>query len=104
MPPHPFASRTSYVIFCVLTPAVLLFAPARVCVQSLEEARLIFDKAVLASYKSVDHLATVWCEFAEMELRHNNYKEALGIRPHAELFALRRSRFAHTRCVGVGVL
>lgn len=30
-------------------------------------------------YKYVDDLATVWCEWAEMELRHNNFKSALDL-------------------------
>jgi pre-mRNA-splicing factor SYF1 len=30
-------------------------------------------------YKYVDDLATVWCEWAEMELRHNNFKAALEL-------------------------
>ncbi|WZZ01392.1 hypothetical protein YC2023_073720 [Brassica napus] len=34
---------------------------------------------VQVSYKTVDHLATVWCEWAEMELRHKNFKGALEL-------------------------
>lgn len=30
-------------------------------------------------YKYVDDLATVWCEWAEMELRHKNFKKALEL-------------------------
>lgn len=30
-------------------------------------------------YKYVDDLAIVWCEWAEMELRHNNFKTALSL-------------------------
>jgi pre-mRNA-splicing factor SYF1 len=30
-------------------------------------------------FKYVDDLATVWCEWAEMELRHNNFKAALEL-------------------------
>ena len=29
--------------------------------------------------KYVDDLATVWCEWAEMELRHKNFKRALDL-------------------------
>ena len=32
-----------------------------------------------ASFKYVDDLATVWCEWAEMELRHKNFKRALEL-------------------------
>ena len=34
------------------------------------QARVILEKAVKVPYRTVDDLATVWCEFAEMELRH----------------------------------
>lgn len=30
-------------------------------------------------FKYVDDLATVWCEWAEMELRHSNFKAALEL-------------------------
>lgn len=30
-------------------------------------------------YVKVDELATVWCEWAEMEIRNANYKEALKL-------------------------
>lgn len=42
-------------------------------------ARVIFDKAVQVNYKTLDHLASVWCEWAEMELRHKNFKGALEL-------------------------
>lgn len=45
----------------------------------LVNARVIFDKAVQVNYKAVDHLASVWCEWAEMELRHQNFKGALEL-------------------------
>jgi hypothetical protein len=32
-----------------------------------------------ARLKYVDDLATVWCEWAEMELRHKNFKRALEV-------------------------
>ena len=32
-----------------------------------------------ASFKYVDDLATLWCEWAEMELRHKNFKRALEL-------------------------
>ena len=40
----------------------------------LVNARLVFEKAVGASLRYVDDLASVWCEWAEMELRHKNYR------------------------------
>jgi len=36
----------------------------------LWQARVIFDKAVKVAYKHVDDLASVWCEWSEMEIRH----------------------------------
>lgn len=46
---------------------------------SLENARVIFDKATAVPFKYVDDLASVWCEYAEMELRHQNFKNALSL-------------------------
>ncbi|KAJ6811311.1 pre-mRNA-splicing factor SYF1 [Iris pallida] len=42
-------------------------------------ARVIFDKAVQLNYKTVDNLATVFSEWAELELRHKNFKGALEL-------------------------
>jgi len=39
----------------------------------LPEARRVFEKATKQEFKKIDHLATVWCEYVEMELRHGNY-------------------------------
>ena len=36
----------------------------------LFQARIIFEKASKVPYKHVDDLASVWCEWAEMEIRH----------------------------------
>ena len=36
----------------------------------LVEARVIFDKATRVPFRNVDDLASVWCEYTEMELRH----------------------------------
>ena len=36
----------------------------------VEQARRIFEKATKVPFKSVDELAEVWCEWAEMELRN----------------------------------
>ncbi|XP_011093520.1 pre-mRNA-splicing factor SYF1 [Sesamum indicum] len=47
--------------------------------RDVSNARVIFDKAVQVNYKTVDHLASVWCEWAEMELRHKNFKGALEL-------------------------
>nr|XP_043610464.1 pre-mRNA-splicing factor SYF1 [Erigeron canadensis] len=47
--------------------------------KDIANARVIFDKAVQVNYKAVDNLASVWCEWAEMELRHKNFKGALEL-------------------------
>ncbi|KAE8659730.1 putative ribonuclease H protein [Hibiscus syriacus] len=47
--------------------------------KDLANARVSFDKAVQVNYKTVDHLASVWAEWAEMELRHKNFKGALEL-------------------------
>ncbi|XP_044477558.1 pre-mRNA-splicing factor SYF1-like [Mangifera indica] len=47
--------------------------------KDVANARVIFDKAVQVNYKTVDHLASVWCEWAEMELRHKNFRGALDL-------------------------
>lgn len=43
------------------------------------QSRTIFEKATKVNYKHVDDLAAVWCEYGEMELRHENYEQALRI-------------------------
>ena len=45
----------------------------------IANARVIFDKATQVELKYMDDLATVWCEWAEMELRHKNFKQALSL-------------------------
>jgi pre-mRNA-splicing factor SYF1 len=49
----------------------------------LESAQTVFEKAVgaerAATFKTADDLATCWCEYAEMHLRHKNYDEALAV-------------------------
>ena len=45
----------------------------------IANARVIFDKATQVELKYMDDLATVWCEWAEMELRHKNFKRALSL-------------------------
>ncbi|GMN50896.1 hypothetical protein TIFTF001_020047 [Ficus carica] len=47
--------------------------------KDIANARVIFDKATQVNYKAVDNLASVWCEWAEMELRHKNFIGALEL-------------------------
>ena len=45
----------------------------------ITNARVIFDKATQVELKYMDDLATVWCEWTEMELRHKHFKQAVGL-------------------------
>lgn len=36
----------------------------------MDDARLVFEKATQVPYTKVDDLASVWCEWTEMEIRH----------------------------------
>ncbi|CAN9309237.1 unnamed protein product [Alternaria alternata] len=45
----------------------------------LKNARVIMEKAVKVPFKSVSELAEMWCEWAEMELRNENFDKAVDI-------------------------
>ncbi|KAJ5527226.1 hypothetical protein N7451_003818 [Penicillium sp. IBT 35674x] len=45
----------------------------------LGTSRVIFEKAVKVPFKSVAELAETWCEWAEMELRAENFDQAVSI-------------------------
>ncbi|TFK54825.1 hypothetical protein OE88DRAFT_1653335 [Heliocybe sulcata] len=49
----------------------------------LDSARKILEKATKVNFKTVEDLAEVWCEWAEMELRHENYDEAIRVMQRA---------------------
>ncbi|OCH87421.1 protein prenylyltransferase [Obba rivulosa] len=49
----------------------------------LDSARKILEKATKVNFKSVDELAEAWCEWAEMEIRHENYDEAIRVMQRA---------------------
>ena len=57
------------------------------------DARTIFGKAVLVQYKAVDDLASVWCEYAEMEIRCNHYDKALNILKQATALPTKRAGY-----------
>lgn len=44
-----------------------------------QQARVILEKATKVNFKQVDDLASVWCQCGELELRHENYDEALRL-------------------------
>ncbi|KAJ3018955.1 Pre-mRNA-splicing factor SYF1 [Thoreauomyces humboldtii] len=48
-------------------------------IQDLETARTVFEQATTISYKRADDLAEVWCQWAEMELRNENFEDALEV-------------------------
>lgn len=45
----------------------------------LDDARTVFEKATQVEYMKVDDLANVWCEWAEMEIRQENFQPALDL-------------------------
>jgi pre-mRNA-splicing factor SYF1 len=45
----------------------------------IDDARTVFEKATQVEYSKVDDLAAVWCEWAEMEIRQDNFKIALDL-------------------------
>lgn len=45
----------------------------------INDARIIFDKATKVDYKYVDDLSSVWCEWSEMEIRHENFEQCLKL-------------------------
>ncbi|KAI0313625.1 spliceosome complex protein [Amylostereum chailletii] len=51
--------------------------------KDLDSARKVLEKATKVNFKTVEDLAEVWCEWAEMELRHDNYDEAIRVMQRA---------------------
>ncbi|KIL69596.1 hypothetical protein M378DRAFT_156817 [Amanita muscaria Koide BX008] len=49
----------------------------------LDSARKILEKATKVNFKAVEDLAEIWCEWAESELRHENYDEAIRVMQRA---------------------
>ena len=45
----------------------------------IRQARMIMEKAVRVQFKSVEELADMWVEWAELELRNDNFGEAVKI-------------------------
>ncbi|CAB3983383.1 pre-mRNA-splicing factor SYF1-like [Paramuricea clavata] len=61
--------------------------------KQIAEARVIFEKATKVSYRRVDDLASVWCEYSEMEIRNENYKKALDVMKQATAMPSSRTSF-----------
>ncbi|KAF8969894.1 hypothetical protein BDZ97DRAFT_1902300 [Flammula alnicola] len=49
----------------------------------LDSARKILEKGTKVNFKLVEDLAEIWCEWSEMELRHENYDEAIRVMQRA---------------------
>lgn len=58
--------------------------------KQIEDARLIFEKATQVEYIKVDDLAAVWCQWTEMEIRNENYEEALKLMQRATVLPSRK--------------
>ncbi|XP_055839821.1 pre-mRNA-splicing factor syf1 homolog [Episyrphus balteatus] len=56
----------------------------------IEDARVVFEKASQVDYVKVDELASVWCEWAEMEIRQKNFNFALKLMQRATLVPKKR--------------
>ena len=61
--------------------------------QQLEDSRLIFEKAVTVDYAKVDDLASIWCEWAEMEIRSNNFENALKLMQRATALPSKKTSY-----------
>jgi pre-mRNA-splicing factor SYF1 len=47
--------------------------------EDLDSARDILERATQVPFRTVEDLAQVWCEYAEMELRHDEFERALKL-------------------------
>lgn len=56
----------------------------------IEDSRVIMEKGTLVEYTRVDDLAAVWCEWAEMEIRNENFEEALKLLQRATVMPSRK--------------
>eukprot|EP01126_Amoeba_proteus_P060644 TRINITY_DN8048_c0_g2_i1.p1 TRINITY_DN8048_c0_g2~~TRINITY_DN8048_c0_g2_i1.p1 ORF type:complete len:711 (-),score=143.33 TRINITY_DN8048_c0_g2_i1:225-2357(-) len=45
----------------------------------LQNARRVFEKAGEVNFKKLDHLAVIWTEYVEMELRNHQFEKALEV-------------------------
>nr|XP_045010103.1 pre-mRNA-splicing factor SYF1-like [Jaculus jaculus] len=59
----------------------------------LDDARVILQKATKVNFKQVDDLASVWCQCGELELRHENYDEALRLLQKATALPAHRADY-----------
>eukprot|EP00800_Vazella_pourtalesii_P004699 TRINITY_DN1544_c0_g1_i1.p1 TRINITY_DN1544_c0_g1~~TRINITY_DN1544_c0_g1_i1.p1 ORF type:complete len:482 (+),score=137.30 TRINITY_DN1544_c0_g1_i1:558-2003(+) len=57
------------------------------------EARIVMKKGVQVGYKRVEDLANMWCEWAEMELRMENFEGALEVLKQATALPARKAGY-----------
>ena len=69
--------RNARIIFEKVNLFQLLFVRHSCCTYWQRDA---FQQATKEPFRTIDDLANIWCEYAEMELRHKNYKKALEVR------------------------
>lgn len=61
--------------------------------KQVDDARIVFEKGTQIEYMKVDELATVWCEWAEMEIRLDQYENALKLMHRATAMPKRKVNF-----------
>lgn len=45
----------------------------------IDSARMIFEKAITSKFRSIAHLASLWCEYIELEILHRNFDKARNL-------------------------
>ncbi|NXH40474.1 SYF1 factor, partial [Dicaeum eximium] len=59
----------------------------------LDDARSILSRATRVRFRRVEDLAAVWCEFGELELRHQRHQEALRVLRKATALPAKRAEY-----------
>jgi len=78
-------------------PQTLWIAFARLYEEEdLNSSRKIYQKAVTQAYRTIDNLASIYCEWVEMELRNKQFKEALDILKEATAVPPRHTSIPQT--------
>lgn len=62
-----------------LATLITAYAKYHESLNDIPAARKVFERAKNMHFKKVDELADVWCHYAELELRHEEYANALTI-------------------------
>ena len=61
--------------------------------EQIDDARTIFEKAAKVQFRTVDDLSAIWCEYAEMELRQENYDGSLRLMKRATTLPGKRANY-----------